>query len=120
MLRPDTAPEVFAFYGTRFHLGIAEASGNPILLTVMLVLTSRLARFVTETCTIPELRNSAAADHEPIFAAIVARQPVAARRAMRDHFRVLVERFHDDPASLRDGPADEPGAPDAGGRAGPA
>ncbi len=81
----------------RFHLGIAEASGNAALLQLVQQLwrmrtgelyTQLESHFVGET-----IWRQAVAEHGALLDAIAARNPAAARRAMRRHTKNAELRF---------------------------
>lgn len=71
-----------------FHRIIVEACGNSILRDVWLSLRIEARTTITALRTGIDL-DQAAAIHEPILEALRARDPDAAARAMRNHFRVL-------------------------------
>ena len=72
-----------------FHLAIVEASGNAVLIdTVQGFWDSRKGPLFTRLVDYFETARSwrsAIAEHEAIQAAVVARDPVAARAAMHRH-----------------------------------
>jgi DNA-binding GntR family transcriptional regulator len=71
-----------------FHRIIVEACGNSILRDVWLSLRIEARTTITALRTGIDL-DQAAAIHAPILEALRARDPAAAGRAMRNHFRVL-------------------------------
>lgn len=81
----------------RFHLHIAESTGNSVLLQMVTALWDYArspvwAKFDEHFHT-PALRASSQEDHQHIFDAIMARDPVAARAAMRAHLERVVKAF---------------------------
>jgi GntR family transcriptional regulator, transcriptional repressor for pyruvate dehydrogenase complex len=67
------------------HARIVRMAGNPFLIRIM-ESVSRLARSSRDfTNAVPRMREAAHADHERIVAALRARDPEAAREAMRQH-----------------------------------
>lgn len=81
----------------RFHLRIAESTGNSVLLQMVTAMWAQArgpvwtkieAHFHT-----PELRMASHADHQRIFNALLARDPVAARAAMHAHLERVISEF---------------------------
>ena len=71
-----------------FHIAIAHATGNSAMVGVIEYLWDQRGRLwhrLTEHFQTEELRNETLSDHRRIFEAIVAHDPVAARKAMRAH-----------------------------------
>lgn len=88
----------------RFHLAIAAQSGNSVLARIVADLfderhspisTQLSARFET-----PETWNRAVAEHEAIFAALEANDPLLAQSAMRMHLQASKERWVGRPRRL--------------------
>ena len=80
-----------------FHLRIAEATGNSVLLQMVTALWDHTkapiwsqmeAHFHT-----PELRQASQDDHQRIFTALLERDPAAARAAMRAHIERVIGEF---------------------------
>jgi DNA-binding FadR family transcriptional regulator len=80
-----------------FHLRIAEGSGNSALaLTVKTLWDQRTRPLFLQLehhFDTPELWGAAILEHEEVVAAIEARSPGAARRAMRRHMKMAAKRF---------------------------
>lgn len=79
-----------------FHLSIARATGNSALVGVIDYLWSQrgsLWHKLKEHFQTEELRRETLPDHRRILAAIVARDPAAARRAMRAHLERVTRTF---------------------------
>jgi GntR family uxuAB operon transcriptional repressor len=79
-----------------FHLSIARATGNSALVGVIDYLWSQrgsLWHKLKEHFQTEELRRETLPDHRRILAAIVARDPAAARRAMRSHLERVTRTF---------------------------
>lgn len=72
-----------------FHIAIAEASGNRALARLVVELwdmqRGRLYRRLEDHFSTAPMRDLAIQDHERIVAALLARDPVAARGAMHAH-----------------------------------
>jgi DNA-binding FadR family transcriptional regulator len=81
----------------RFHLCIAEASGNAALSMVVQQLwelrTGTLYMQLESHFTGATIWRQAVAEHGEILDAIASRDPPAARRAMRKHLRNAEIRF---------------------------
>ncbi|MDB5932583.1 MAG: GntR family transcriptional regulator [Polaromonas sp.] len=80
-----------------FHLRIAESTGNSVLLQMVTAMWAQArgpvwtkieAHFHT-----PDLRLASHADHQRIFKALLARDPQAARTAMRAHLERVMSEF---------------------------
>ena len=83
---PDTATEC----DTAFHVQIAEASQNPLLLKLVLSTRSLIRDYIkysySKWGSYDEVdRDENVMEHRPILEAIQARQPEAARQAMVNH-----------------------------------
>jgi GntR family transcriptional repressor for pyruvate dehydrogenase complex len=83
---------------TQFHLAIAAASKNAYFPRFISFLGARLrgsiyaARKNTAT-RFPDRVRGVLAEHEAVFAAIVARDSAAAERAMQDHLTAILARM---------------------------
>jgi GntR family transcriptional repressor for pyruvate dehydrogenase complex len=83
-------PEMAAEYDTAFHVLIAEASFNPLLLSLILSTRTLIRDYITYSYakwgSYDEVdRDENVVQHRPILDAIQAGQPQAARQAMLDH-----------------------------------
>lgn len=81
-------PGEYLIHDVLFHRTIAQASGNPILASIMETLTSSMydqRRKTVENAT--DLRESAAMHHE-IYRAIRGRKAADARRLTEEHLRM--------------------------------
>lgn len=80
-----------------FHLRIAEATGNGALVHVIKTLweerTGPLYQQLEHHYDSPGLWESAMAEHRAVLKAIAARDPTAARAAMRRHMNMAYKRF---------------------------
>lgn len=88
----------------RFHVGIAEASQNLVLVRVMLTLLDLLEAARRETLGIPGRPGLSLDQHEVVFREIEAQRPEGARRAMLEHL-TSVERTVAYPAKTGRGAA---------------
>lgn len=69
----------------RFHVALAEASGNRFVQHIMLAIRDLLRRALSTIYRIPESAAQSIADHRAILAAVEAGDAPSARAAMRDH-----------------------------------
>ena len=83
--------EVLSERDTQFHVAIAEASQNLVLVRVMLTLLDLLAASRRDTLSIPGRARRSLEDHERILRGIHDQDPDEARHAMLDHLN-SVER----------------------------
>ena len=83
-----TGPERAGLYidgDLRFHLAIAEATQNGLIIHSMRALRDLIRRALTSIFTIPESPERSHEQHRAIRAAIATGDPALARAAMRDH-----------------------------------
>lgn len=78
-------PEVLSEKDAQFHVAIAEASQNLVLVRVMLTLLDLLAQSRRESLSIPGRAKLSLRDHERIVEEIEAQKPGKAREAMLNH-----------------------------------
>lgn len=83
--RHSDDPEVLSERDAQFHVAIAEASQNLVLVRVMLTLLDLLAQSRRESLSIPGRAQLSLKDHERIVEAIEAQRPAEAREAMLRH-----------------------------------
>jgi GntR family transcriptional regulator, transcriptional repressor for pyruvate dehydrogenase complex len=84
------SPEAATEYDTAFHVLIAEAAHNPLLLSLILSTRALIRNYITYSYvkwgSFDEVdRHENVVQHQPILEAILAGQPEAARQAMLDH-----------------------------------
>ena len=77
--------DVLSERDAQFHVAIAEASQNLVLVRVMFTLLDLLEAARRETLNIPGRPRLSLDQHEDILRGIEARDPEAARRAMLEH-----------------------------------
>ncbi len=77
--------EAFARYDIEFHLAVARAGHNRVLHHVLDTLRHVLRAWFVEVFPRRPDRTEPIRKHEPVLAAIQARDPAAARRAMAEH-----------------------------------
>ncbi len=78
---------------TAFHSHLVRASRNPFLIEAVESLHEALADDRRAVFTINRRDEKSAREHEQIVAAVEGRNPEAARRAIRRHFRSVVGDF---------------------------
>lgn len=81
----------------RFHLGIAKSTGNSVLLQMVTAMWNQAkspvwAKMDQHFHTVA-LRESFQQEHQQVFDALLARDPAAARAAMRSHLERVIKEF---------------------------
>jgi DNA-binding FadR family transcriptional regulator len=79
----DTAKFVQA--DIRFHITIAEISGNPIYSAISGAMLNWLAEFHQELVRVPGAEQVTMAEHQAVLDRIAAQDPAGAQRAMTAH-----------------------------------
>ena len=75
-----------------FHLKISEASGNPVLNTLMLIITPEIiANFEKYHVCKKSMTGDNLIEHQQIFDAIKEKNPEKAKRELQFHFKTLYE-----------------------------
>jgi DNA-binding FadR family transcriptional regulator len=75
-----------------FHRAVAQASRNPVIMRLLPVISEAILRTLRRGPATPADRREALVEHRRILAAIRARSPVGASRAMRRHLRESFRR----------------------------
>jgi GntR family transcriptional regulator, transcriptional repressor for pyruvate dehydrogenase complex len=70
---------------TRFHVGLAEATGSPPLVTAMTETQGKMVRLISHIAHPPEVLGSANEQHRRLVAAVRRQDPLAAAREMTEH-----------------------------------
>lgn len=86
----DAADAILGLDNMRFHRGIAEGSGNPILADMVFTLTEM---HIKEQMAVLDLYNNRRRDHEQhkaILGALVGRDAGSARRLMQEHLEDVI------------------------------
>jgi len=81
-----------------FHLAIARATGNNVLVQAVAAIwdgsrSSQLWTRMEQHFSTLEMRSASLNDHQRIFDGILARDPAAARSAMRAHLERVIKEF---------------------------
>jgi GntR family transcriptional regulator, transcriptional repressor for pyruvate dehydrogenase complex len=84
-----STPAVLLESDLKFHMAIAKAAHNQILLNAVQMIASLMRQWMLITLHIPGVGTKALAQHRDIFAAIRAKDPAAARSAMRVHLEEM-------------------------------
>jgi DNA-binding FadR family transcriptional regulator len=71
----------------RLHVGLAEATGNPRLVTAMTEVQGKMTGLIALIAHPPEVLASANAQHRRLLAAIRHRHPLSAARETAEHLR---------------------------------
>jgi DNA-binding FadR family transcriptional regulator len=83
--------EAFVHADLRFHLAIAEATGNRLILYAMQAARDVVRQALLSVVTVPQSPESAVVEHRGVYEAIRSGNPDWARNAMREHLE-RVER----------------------------
>ena len=83
----------FKDHDYRFHVTIAEATGNPIFVTVVGTLQSTVRLWFPITSPLTGNADDTHAEHRAIAAAVAAGDEDAARKAMQQHLLNAAERL---------------------------
>lgn len=89
-----------------FHLALAAATDNPVLSVVLQPLLAPIQTGMLRGARVPAATNRALREHERIRNAVAARNPGAARTAMRAHIRtaaIEINAILDDAERLESG-----------------
>jgi DNA-binding FadR family transcriptional regulator len=78
-------PQEFIRLDGDFHAAIAGITGNVVLSSVVRAVFDWMARFHSHAVRTSGLERLTLEEHEMVFAAIAARDPEGAARAMKDH-----------------------------------
>jgi len=82
------APEETVRNDLSFHLRIAQAAHNRIIEAMLASLAPLSAELMVRSLGAPDVYRESASHHRSVFDAIAAREPEAARNAMREHLSV--------------------------------
>ena len=83
--------EAFVLADLRFHLAIAEATGNRLIVYAMQAARDVVRRALLSVVKVPQSPESAIVEHRTVYEAIRSGDPEWARNAMREHLE-RVER----------------------------
>jgi len=94
-------PSDFLMHDVQFHRTIAQASGNPILASLIETITSAMYEKRRKTVERANYLREMAEMHRDIYRAIRSRNPVEARKQMEHHLRVAESAENREPAELQ-------------------
>jgi DNA-binding FadR family transcriptional regulator len=86
----EEATEDFGAYrqlDVRFHIGLAEATGNPRLVTMATEVQGEATRLIALIAHPPEVLNSSNIQHRRLLAAVASGDEGATAREMAEHLR---------------------------------
>ena len=92
-------PQAYLVYDMQFHRAVALGSGNPIVATLMDMVTAALYEMKVQSIEHATHLEESAAMHRKIYQAIRARKPDAAREAMRKHLEAAQKDFESEEAA---------------------
>jgi len=81
----DTGGDSFIEADLRFHLAVAEATGNRLVLHSMQAVRDVIRRALMTVFVIPQSPESAIVEHRAITAAVASGDPARARQEMSNH-----------------------------------
>jgi GntR family transcriptional repressor for pyruvate dehydrogenase complex len=96
-------PKSYLVYDMQFHRAVAVASGNPIVATLMDMVTAALYEMKVQTIEHATHLEESAAMHRKIYQAIRAGKADAARAAMATHLELAQRDFASEEAAEKDG-----------------
>ena len=94
-------PRRYLAHDVQFHRAVALASGNPIVATLMEMVTAALYEGRVKTVGRATDLSESAAMHRKIYQAIRARKPDDAREAMSKHLELAQKAFASEEAAKR-------------------
>jgi GntR family transcriptional repressor for pyruvate dehydrogenase complex len=83
----------FAALDLDFHLGLAKASENQLILDLVSMIRGQLERGVTKVLLVPQAMPLSLKEHTAILQAVKRKEPEAARAAMQAHLDAAVHRY---------------------------
>lgn len=92
-------PKLYLAHDVQFHRAVALASGNPIVATLMDMVTAALYEKRVQTVERATDLTESAAMHRKIYQAIRARRADEAREAMRKHLELAQKAFESEEAA---------------------
>lgn len=83
----------FSALDVEFHIAIAEASGNRLLIDMISMIRGQLARGLSRVLMLPSALPLSYKEHLKIMQKVHRRDPEGAREAMSEHLRAGLERY---------------------------
>jgi GntR family transcriptional repressor for pyruvate dehydrogenase complex len=87
MVKAKKSSHDFVQADVEFHLSIARAASNNILLNALQLIRNLLQRWILSAVAVKGVPEKACAQHKRLLAAIKSRDGVGARKEMRKHLR---------------------------------
>ena len=87
MEKSRATPQEFVRADVNFHLAIARAASNGILMNALHLIRNLLQEWILRAVTIKGVPEKACAQHKRLLLAIKSRDSAAARDEMRNHLR---------------------------------
>jgi GntR family transcriptional repressor for pyruvate dehydrogenase complex len=84
----------FTALDLEFHLSLAAASENFLILDLVSMVRSQLEKTISKVLLLPNARPLSLKEHSTIISAIKRHDPDAASEAMRNHLESAVKRYH--------------------------
>jgi GntR family transcriptional regulator, transcriptional repressor for pyruvate dehydrogenase complex len=87
MVKAKNNPQEFVQADVEFHLGIARAASNGILLNALQLIRNLLQRWILSAVAVKGVPEKACAQHRRLLATVKSGDGAAARKEMRKHLR---------------------------------
>ncbi len=84
----------FAALDLEFHIALAEASENFLIVDLVAMIRGQLEKVLSRVLLLPNARPLSLKEHVSIVDAIKSHDPIAARDAMQSHLNAALGRFH--------------------------
>jgi GntR family transcriptional repressor for pyruvate dehydrogenase complex len=84
----------FAAFDLDFHLALAKACGNLLILDLLAMIRTQLENTLSRVLLLPNARPLSLKEHTAVVRAIKRRDPDAARKAMQAHLDAAIKRYH--------------------------
>jgi GntR family transcriptional repressor for pyruvate dehydrogenase complex len=84
----------FTALDLEFHLSLAAASENFLILDLVSMVRSQLEKTISKVLLLPNARPLSLKEHAMIINAIKRHDPDAAAEAMRNHLELALKRYH--------------------------
>ena len=87
--------KLFAVLDLDFHVTLAKASGNTLIIDLVSMIRSQLARGLSKVLLLPNAVPLSFKEHLAVFDAVKHRDPDAARDAMHAHLQAALHRHRE-------------------------
>jgi GntR family transcriptional repressor for pyruvate dehydrogenase complex len=99
----------FSALDLEFHIALAKASGNSLVMDLISMIRSQLARALSRVLVLPNARPLSLKEHMRVLDRIRDRDAEGARNAMDMHLNAALERYHK--TKIADAPSNQGSAP---------